>query len=237
MALRANEAEEQTLHVTTDPIEEEGFTLLASGGSKPLFDIVFIHGLQGHPESTWTYVENVQEDQVTPYDNQSRRTILGKALHLFRQDNSALTKEIRTFWPRDILPSDFPSARILTYGYASKISHFFGGDKPSHENLTENGKTFMNRLAAHRSQAAGRPLMLITHSLGGLIVKSVGISCRMRASANFARLFVSQQNTMTKTKTFGIFTTRHLPYCSLARRTEGVIGWAWVDSWRKLYLH
>ncbi|KAL9045199.1 MAG: hypothetical protein Q9214_001726, partial [Letrouitia sp. 1 TL-2023] len=174
MALRANE-EEQTLHVTTDPIEEEGFTLLASGGSKPLFDIVFIHGLQGHPETTWTYVEKVQEEQVTSYDNQSGRTIyggFGRALHLFRQDKSAPTKEVRTFWPRDILPSDFPSARILTYGYASKISYFFGSDKPSHENLTENGRTFMNGLAAHRSQAVGRPLMLITHSLGGLIVKS-----------------------------------------------------------------
>lgn len=229
MELGANEGEEQIPHVTADLVEEEGFTILASGGSKPLFDIVFIHGLQGHPETTWTHVE-VKEDQVTPNDNRSRRTIVGKALHLLRHNNSVPTKEIRTFWPRDVLPSDFPSARILTYGYASKISYFFGSDKPSHENMTENGRTFMNGLAAHRSQAMERPLMLITHSLGGLIVKAVGISCLMQYSANSARLFVCQQNTMTETRTFGIFMTQRLPYCSLVRRTEGAIGRAWVNS-------
>ncbi|KAL9609891.1 MAG: hypothetical protein Q9167_005362 [Letrouitia subvulpina] len=76
MALRANKAEKQTLPVTTDPVEEEGFTLLASGGNKPLFDIVFIHGLQGHPETTWTHVEKVQEEQDTSYEKHNQRTAL-----------------------------------------------------------------------------------------------------------------------------------------------------------------
>ncbi|KAG8525757.1 uncharacterized protein KY384_000517 [Bacidia gigantensis] len=159
--------------ITDDLVEREGFTLLASGGPKPLFDIVFVHGLQGHPELTWTHIEYVQQaDQSDSNNKDIQRTFLSKALHLFRQDEKATQQQSRTFWPRDMLPEHFPSARILTYGYASRVSYFFGNDRPSHENLTENGRTFLNGLAAHRSHAVGRPLMLITHSLGGLIIKS-----------------------------------------------------------------
>ena len=175
MSSLEDEAERQTPNVTTHPIEHEGFTLLATGGETPLFDVVFVHGFQGDPEETWTHIEtHADEVPSTSESGNAQRSIFGKGLRLFRQANSVPTKRVRTFWPRDILPFNFPNARILTYGYASKVSYFFGNDKPSHENLTENGRTFMNGLAARRIQARGRPLMLITHSLGGLVVKSVG---------------------------------------------------------------
>ena len=31
------------------------------------------------------------------------------------------------FWPLDLLPEDCANSRILTWGYDSKVSHFFGG--------------------------------------------------------------------------------------------------------------
>jgi hypothetical protein len=34
-------------------IKALGFTELSDGGEKPLVDVVFVHGLQGHPWKTW----------------------------------------------------------------------------------------------------------------------------------------------------------------------------------------
>lgn len=173
-----SKVEEQPVLVTSDPVEDVGFTLLASGGPKPLFDIVFVHGLQGHPKTTWTHKEVVREDvQNAAPESSTQQSILGKTLSVFRPKAPTQVKTIETYWPRDLLPQDFPDARIFTYGYASKISYFFGSDRPSRENLTENGRTFMQGLAAHRSHAIGRPLLIVTHSLGGLIVKSVRKCC------------------------------------------------------------
>ena len=161
--------------VMINPIEEEGFTPLASGGSDPESDIVFIHGLQGHAEETWTHIERTKvKDQDASQATGTRRSIFGKTLNLLRLHHGTHNEEVRTFWPRDILHVDFPRARIYTYGYPSKISYFFGSGRPNHDNLTDNGRTFPNGLAARRLAAQGRPLMLITHSLGGLVVKSVG---------------------------------------------------------------
>ncbi|QMW44237.1 hypothetical protein G4B11_007657 [Aspergillus flavus] len=35
-------------------LKDTGFTVLHEGHSNPELDIVFVHGLQGHPEKTWT---------------------------------------------------------------------------------------------------------------------------------------------------------------------------------------
>lgn len=42
-------------HLTENTIEVLGLTLLATGGPSPALDVIFVHGLQGHPEDTWTY--------------------------------------------------------------------------------------------------------------------------------------------------------------------------------------
>lgn len=54
--------------------------------------IVFVHGLSGHRERSWT----------------------------FRKDAS--TSEDAIFWPGKLLPESFPGARILTYGYDSNVT-------------------------------------------------------------------------------------------------------------------
>ena len=43
-------------HLTESMIDLLGLTLLATGGPKPALDVIFVHGLQGHPEDTWTYL-------------------------------------------------------------------------------------------------------------------------------------------------------------------------------------
>ncbi|KAI1666519.1 hypothetical protein Ptr902_02766 [Pyrenophora tritici-repentis] len=44
------------------------------------------------------------------------------------------TGQYDVFWPKDLLSKDLPSARIFTWGYDSKIMHFWGGASQSRIN-------------------------------------------------------------------------------------------------------
>ncbi|KAL9124352.1 MAG: hypothetical protein Q9217_006313, partial [Psora testacea] len=75
-------------------------------------------------------------------------------------------------WPRDLLAKDFPQARIMTWGYDSRIVQFFGpvGQGSIHAHANE----LNNDLSQERSERHQifRPLIFFAHSLGGLVVKS-----------------------------------------------------------------
>lgn len=55
-------------------------------------DVVAVHGLGGHRESTWTYSEGTKQSSETD-----------------------------PLWLRDFLPQELPGSRIFTYGYDSKV--------------------------------------------------------------------------------------------------------------------
>ena len=95
--------------------------------------IVFVHGLTGNREKTWTH------------------------------------KSTKTFWRRELLPLDLPDARILTYGYDADIVKVM--NTASSSTLRDNGKAFAEDLAARRrrTKTVNRPLILVAHSLGGLV--------------------------------------------------------------------
>ncbi|KAH0533344.1 hypothetical protein TsFJ059_001927 [Trichoderma semiorbis] len=61
--------------------------------SPPIVDIVFVHGLQGHPR------KRKEKKQNSPENDDQFKPI---------------------FWPADLLPKECPNARILTFGYDSK---------------------------------------------------------------------------------------------------------------------
>lgn len=81
------------------------------------------------------------------------------------------------FWPRDLLPSTVPNARILTYGYDTKIRHTFVGPV-SKNNVVDHGWDLLCALEEVRRDDPSRPLLFIAHSLGGLIVKIALIKSR-----------------------------------------------------------
>jgi len=112
--------------------------------------IILIHGLQGHPKKTWLY----KEFSIIP--RFSKQT----------QD------EKRCYWPCDLLPLDFAPCRILVYGYDSHISRFFSGAANT-TNILGLARAFLDELEENRRKAIGRPLVLIAHSLGGLLLKAV----------------------------------------------------------------
>ncbi|OCK78307.1 hypothetical protein K432DRAFT_302274, partial [Lepidopterella palustris CBS 459.81] len=98
--------------------------------------IVAIHGLNGHPETTWT------------------------------ASNGA-------HWIRTFLSADLPNARILTWGYDADMHN---KDRVSSLTLSDHARNLITNLYEKRetTKTSERPIIFIAHSLGGIIVKSVG---------------------------------------------------------------
>ena len=70
-------------------------------------------------------------------------------------------------WIRDALPHDLPGARILTYGYDTRLA-----ESNNFQNLEDIALTFRAslRIALSRNPP-NRPLIFIAHSLGGPVLK------------------------------------------------------------------
>ncbi|KAH8653107.1 WD40-repeat-containing domain protein [Tricladium varicosporioides] len=73
------------------------------------------------------------------------------------------------FWPKDLLKEDVPEARIMTFGYNTKITQ--GYSAANQGNIFSHAKDLLYRLEAKRRNAEKRDLVFIAHSLGGILVK------------------------------------------------------------------
>lgn len=161
---------------------------------KPIADIVFVHGLMGHPFNTWLYgkvpkpkpaqsgKQNLQETQSA--QSREERAPKKQLLRgLFRRDRSSSSKSEKTdnecdststprycYWPFDLLPRAFPDMRVLIYGYDSHPSHFYKA-ATNRMTITQHAEDLMHKVASERSSCRGRPLIFVAHSLGGIIVK------------------------------------------------------------------
>jgi len=72
----------------------------------------------------------------------------------------------------DLLSTDCQSARILTFGYDSRVSHFFSGPT-NQNNISAHGRSLLNALELYRRESPKRPIVFIAHSLGGIILKKI----------------------------------------------------------------
>ncbi|XXH01286.1 hypothetical protein Hte_007641 [Hypoxylon texense] len=75
------------------------------------------------------------------------------------------------FWIKDFLPAELPHARIMTYGYSSRV---FSVKYLTQRTLYSHSKTLLTTLKHSRQDidATNRPLIFISHGLGGLVLKS-----------------------------------------------------------------
>lgn len=110
----------------------EGIKVWVDPGSKAIIDIVFVHGLTGDRERTWT-----PESSNTP-------------------------------WPKAYLPQAISDARIMTFGYDAYIVR---ASVASANTLRHHAEDFLNCLVSKRGMCSGRPIVLVAHSLGGLVCK------------------------------------------------------------------
>ncbi|KAH8900680.1 hypothetical protein GQ53DRAFT_616883, partial [Thozetella sp. PMI_491] len=165
-------------------------------GETPVVDIVLVHGLQGHPYKTWAAkasakrkskeVESQDGDSTSPRNSKFMRlahriksrvpfpnntegtqTRYEEASSPANEDD-AINHVAPVFWPADLLPRECPLARIMVWGYDSKITKFNWA--PSNQNsLLSYGKDLLYALA--RERPLKRRVVFVAHSLGGIIVK------------------------------------------------------------------
>lgn len=76
-------------------------------------------------------------------------------------------KESKKLWLRDFLPSTLPTARIWSFGFNSSVF------SQSTSDIEDVSRTLLDRIDSVRenSQAREKPIIFISHSLGGIIVK------------------------------------------------------------------
>ncbi|KAL2134359.1 hypothetical protein VTI74DRAFT_414 [Chaetomium olivicolor] len=160
-------------------------------------NIIFVHGLRGHPQHTW---EDSRDKANVDRDNENtgtatlgKRNIL-KALLKSRSSSSAWTltktptsnKETsdetpnKLFWPKEYLTQDIPEARVWTYGYnADAIGGLFQANNKN--SVSQHGQDLVVYLELEIQNED--PIIFVAHSLGGIIVKDAirrSDACRAR---------------------------------------------------------
>ncbi|KAL6318321.1 hypothetical protein AAG906_039413 [Vitis piasezkii] len=121
-----------------------------SSSESPPLDVVFVHGLRGGPFKTWRITEDKSSTQsglVEKIDQEA-----GKQ---------------GTFWPREWLAAEFPHARLFSLKYKTNLTQWSGASLP----LLEVSSMLLDKLVA--AGIGNRPVVFVTHSMGGLVVKQM----------------------------------------------------------------
>ncbi|KAH9901850.1 hypothetical protein F4778DRAFT_771119 [Xylariomycetidae sp. FL2044] len=120
-----------------------------------IVDIVFIHGLTGDREKTWT-----AKDALEP-------------------------------WPKTLLPSKIPNARILTFGYDAYVADWRG--VVSQNRISNHAWDLLTSLGSHRDEDGtnNRPIIFVVHSLGGLVCENALVIARQRPEPHLSNIMSS----------------------------------------------
>ncbi|CAM8998616.1 unnamed protein product [Rhodiola kirilowii] len=123
----------------------------------PMLDVIFVHGLRGGPYKTWRIAE----------DKSSTKSGLVEKI-----DEEAGVQG--TFWPGEWLPSDLNQARLFTLKYKTNLTQWSGASLP----LQEVSSMLLEKLID--AGIGDRPVVFVTHSMGGLVVKQLLYKARER---------------------------------------------------------
>ena len=134
--------------------------------------IVFIHGFTGHPVRTWTHKKAFADSRCVDgsSDSYERAKKAPRTLSSVAPSKKSADRE-KTCWPRHLLPEILPTARVLVYGYDTKLRFPSKEASSSHSTILDFATDFLQRLEATRRSHPSRCLIIVAHSLGGLIAK------------------------------------------------------------------
>jgi pimeloyl-ACP methyl ester carboxylesterase len=169
--------------------------------------IVFIHGFTGDPRGTWTCAKSQKKRDLDGAEIDQHCEAIGSSPPKLLKLLSSPTKQphhakvstaqpriasgqrssanksgrAEVYWPRDLLPRTVPGARVLTYGYDTKVRHSSIG-VVSDNSVHDHSWNFLCAVEESRRKEPLRPLLLVAHSLGGLVVQEA-----LRKSCNCER--------------------------------------------------
>lgn len=136
----SSDQEFSTGSINAQPKQKYGMFVFQPESTECCIDIVAVHGLGGHYENTWTW---------SPVGSTGQKPCN---------------------WLKDLLPSRFPNARILSFGYNSAVAL-----SKSIADVSVFGEMLLTRTLLERvsEKQKSRPIIFVGHSLGGIVVKKV----------------------------------------------------------------
>lgn len=123
------------------------------------------------------------------------------------------------YWPKDLLAADFPMARIMTFGYNTKVTEGF--QAANQGNIFSHARDLLYALVAKRRKSANRDLVFIAHSLGGILVKEVLRRSEADPDPTINRIFTSTSGILF----FGTPHRGSKDWASFGEGLAGVAGW------------
>jgi protein SERAC1 len=176
-----------------------------------------VHGLQGHPQKTWS-CKRVEPEPTrppsaldvprssTPTSNRSsppepsrknflrifsfqRRSPNMRSVDIGLGQDGDISGTDFVYWPRDLLPTDCPKARIMTWGYDTVVTKGIA-DPTNKSNIFAHARDLLFALGRERPQ--DRPLVFVAHSLGGIVVKEVKLFYSNKNPSCFKALELSR---------------------------------------------
>ncbi|KAI9762573.1 MAG: hypothetical protein M4579_000376 [Chaenotheca gracillima] len=130
------------------------------------------------PEHRSRLIELSENGDQKKVDVVAVHGLQGGALKTWRHGDGSM-------WLQDFLPTEIDDARIMTFGYESRIAF-----SKSAANLEEKALDLLNLLGPKRDRdrhndSRPRPIVFICHSLGGIVVKKALVLAHERSSDRF----------------------------------------------------
>lgn len=203
--------------------------------------VIFIHGLFGHPYKTWAQAPShsaparpfairsssslsnpdnaAQNTADLPSPQDDNLSLKNKELSIDKLDESPRSQGERSgssvpealFWPKTLLPSVIPNARIFTWGYDADVSGWLSS--ASQNSIHQHAGNLLGDLSDLRTGANDHsvPLIFVVHSLGGIVVKDAlnqsaaneGTRWKCIVPATFGIIFLGTPHRGSKSASLG----------------------------------
>ncbi|XP_042912246.1 protein SERAC1 isoform X1 [Parasteatoda tepidariorum] len=129
-------------------------------------DVIFIHGINGATFWTWRQSDNMKKyiRDYNPVDSNilDFSSLVSHYLHSY------------TFcWPKDWLAVDFPNVRILSIDYHTELNKkkSIKSEQKGKEIFCSKTKLLLSSLL--KANVGEKPIIWVTHSMGGLLLKQL----------------------------------------------------------------